>query len=76
MFVKPVVNPAFVADCHLTTFPVFTVKVIKVELVPVQTVVEFETPIPNDPPADAGLTLMVTLEEKAESHTPDFTTAL
>ena len=76
MFVKPVVKPAFVADCHFTIDPTLNVNVINVEFVPVQTVVELETPIPNEPPNDAGLTVITSLAENVESHTPDFITAL
>ena len=75
MFVKPVVNPAFVADCHLTIVPVFPLIVKVVELVPVQTG-DVPVVIAIDPPTLAGLTLMIALDEKVESHTPDFTIAL
>ncbi len=72
MFVKPVVKPEFVADCHLTIVPVFPDNVNPVEFVPVHTVA-----LPAIlPPTDAGDTVIVAVDEKAESHTPDLITAL
>ena len=65
-----------VADCHFVIEPVCPDNVNVVEFVPVQTVVELETPIPNEPPNDAGLTVITSLAENVESHTPDFITAL
>ncbi len=72
MFVKPVVKPELVADCHLTMLPVLPDKVKAVELVPVHTV----APPAILPPTDAGDTVIVALDEKVESHTPDLITAL
>ncbi len=55
MFVKPVVKPEFVADCHLTIVPVFPDNVNPVEFVPVHTVA-----LPAIlPPTDAALTVTV-----------------
>ncbi len=72
MLVKPVVKPVFVADCHLTIVPVCPDNVNPVEFVPVHTV----APPAIDPPTDAGDTVIVAVDENAESHAPDLMTAL
>ena len=72
MFVNPVVNPAFVADCHLTIVPVCPDKVKAVEFVPEHTV----APPDTLPPTEVGDTVTVALDENAVSHTPDLMTAL
>ncbi len=76
MFVTVPEKSDAVADCHLTIVPVCPLKVIVVEFVPVHTVDELATPIPNDPPTDAGDTVIVAVDENVESHAPDLITAL
>ena len=76
MSVTVPVNPAFVADCHLVTVPVCPDKVIVVEFVPVQTLVDVAVPIFASPPTDAGSTVIVATAEFAELHAPLVTTAL
>ena len=75
MFVKPVVNPAFVADFHLTILPVCPDKVNVVEFVPVQTG-DDPVVIASVPPTVTGDTVTVAVPENVESHTPDLITAL
>ena len=75
IFVKPVVKPEFVADCHLTILPVCPVNVKVVEFVPVQTG-DDPVVIASVPPTDTGDTVIVPVPENVESHTPDLITAL
>ena len=61
-----------VDDCHWM-FPVWPVKVITVELVPVQTVSAAPATVP---PTDVGEIMMESTELFADEHTPEVTTAL
>ena len=75
ILVKPVVNPAFVADCHLTTVPVFPDKPNVVEFVPEHTVDEPEVTA-IVPATDVGSTVMVKAALVSFEQTPDATIAL
>jgi len=75
IFVKPVVKLAFVADCHLTTLPVFPDKPNVVEFVPLHTVADPEVTA-IVPATDIGSTVMVNAALVSFEHTPDATIAL